>query len=230
MTSHWLCIRIAMDIKAQVLFSNLFYWSIVDLQYCVNFCCCDSVIYIYIHASYIHARWFSYTHIYYTHTHIYILVAKSCLLQHHRLYPARLPCPWNFPGKNIGVGWHFLLQEIFLTEGLNLCLLHWQMDSLPLSHQGRYMYICIYVCVCIYVYEVKFAQSYPTVCDPMDYTVHGILQARILDWVAFPFSRRSSQPRDLTQVPALQMYSLPDEPQGRYIYTYMHSSRCKLLL
>ena len=34
----------------------------------------------------------------------------------------------------------------------------------------------------------------------MDYTVHGILQARILEWVAIPFSRRSSQPRDQTQV------------------------------
>ena len=39
-----------------------------------------------------------------------------------------------------------------------------------------------------------------TLCDPMDYTVHGILQARILEWVAFPFSRGSSQPRDQTQV------------------------------
>ena len=36
---------------------------------------------------------------------------------------------------------------------------------------------------------------------PMDYTVHGILQARILEWVAFPSSRESSQPRDRTQVP-----------------------------
>ena len=43
-------------------------------------------------------------------------------------------------------------------------------------------------------------QSYPTLCYPMDYTVHGILQARILEWVAFPFSRGSSQPRDQTQV------------------------------
>ena len=48
--------------------------------------------------------------------------------------------------------------------------------------------------------KVKVAQSCPTLCDPMDYTVHGILQARILEWVAFPFSRGSSQPRDQTQV------------------------------
>ena len=48
--------------------------------------------------------------------------------------------------------------------------------------------------------ESEVAQSYPTLCDPMNYTVHGILQARILEWVAFPFSTGSSQPRDQTQV------------------------------
>ena len=48
--------------------------------------------------------------------------------------------------------------------------------------------------------KVKVAQLYPTLCDLMDYTVHGILQARILKWVAFPLSRGSSQPRDQTQV------------------------------
>ena len=48
--------------------------------------------------------------------------------------------------------------------------------------------------------EVRVAQSCPTLCDPMDNTVHGILQARILEWVVFTFSRGSSQPRDRTQV------------------------------
>ena len=47
---------------------------------------------------------------------------------------------------------------------------------------------------------MKLSQSNLTLCDPMNYTVHGILQARILEWVAFPFSRGSSQPRDQTQV------------------------------
>ena len=47
--------------------------------------------------------------------------------------------------------------------------------------------------------KVKVAQSCPTLCDSMD-LVHRILQARILEWVAFPFSRGSSQPRDRTQV------------------------------
>ena len=48
--------------------------------------------------------------------------------------------------------------------------------------------------------EVKVTQLCLPLCDPTDYTVHGILQARILEWVAFPFSRGSSQPRDQTQV------------------------------
>ena len=48
--------------------------------------------------------------------------------------------------------------------------------------------------------KVKVTQSCPTFCDRMDYTVLGILQARILEWVAFAFSRGSSQPRDWTQV------------------------------
>ena len=48
--------------------------------------------------------------------------------------------------------------------------------------------------------KVIAAQSCLTLCDPMDYTVHVILQARILEWVAFPFSRGSSQLRDQTQV------------------------------
>ena len=41
--------------------------------------------------------------------------------------------------------------------------------------------------------KVKAAQSCPTLCDPMDYTVHGILQARILEWITVPFSRGSFQ-------------------------------------
>ena len=48
--------------------------------------------------------------------------------------------------------------------------------------------------------EVKVTQLCLTLCDPMDYTVHGTLQARILEWIALPFSRGSSQPRDRTQV------------------------------
>ena len=52
----------------------------------------------------------------------------------------------------------------------------------------------------LYNFFFLIAQSCLTLCDPMDYAVYGILQARILEWVAFPFSRGSSQPRDWTQV------------------------------
>ena len=44
--------------------------------------------------------------------------------------------------------------------------------------------------------KVEVAQLCQTLCHPMDYTDHGILQARILEWVAFPFSRGCTQPRD----------------------------------
>ena len=47
--------------------------------------------------------------------------------------------------------------------------------------------------------KVKVAQPCLTLCNPVDYTVHGILQARILEWVAFSLSRGSSQPRGWTQ-------------------------------
>ena len=59
--------------------------------------------------------------------------------------------------------------------------------------------LCNLWCV-VFEVKVKAAQSYLTPCNPMDYTVHGILQARILEWVAFPFSRGSSQPRTQAQV------------------------------
>ena len=53
--------------------------------------------------------------------------------------------------------------------------------------------------------KVKVAQLCPTHCDPLDYIVHGILHARILEWIAFPFSRGSS----------FQADSLPAGPQGK---------------
>ena len=60
-----------------------------------------------------------------------VLVAKSCLLfwGPHGLQPATLLCSQDFPGKNTGMGCHFLLQGIFLIQGLSPSLLHWQADS-----------------------------------------------------------------------------------------------------
>ena len=63
--------------------------------------------------------------------------------------------------------------------------------------------------------KVKVPQSCPTLCDAMDYTVHGILQARILEWVAFPFSGDPPNPGIEPRSPAFQADSLPAEPQGK---------------
>ena len=78
---------------------------------------------------------------------------KSCLsvLQLHGLQCARLLCPWDFPGKNTGVRCHFLIQEIFPDQESNPHLLHWQVGSLPPSHQES---PCI-----IYIYMIKTPDS-----------------------------------------------------------------------
>ena len=57
--------------------------------------------------------------------------------------------------------------------------------------------------------KVKGAQACPTLCDPLDYTVYGILWPRIPEWVAVPFSRGSSQSRDGTQVSSIAGGFLP---------------------
>ena len=83
----------------------------------------------------------------------------SCVLlcATHRWPPTRLPRPWDSPGKNTGVGCHFLLQCMKLKS------------------------------------ESKVTQSSPTLGDPMDCSppgssIHGIFQARVLEWVAIAFS------------------------------------------
>ena len=75
----------------------------------------------------------------------------------HRQQPTRLPCPWDSPGKNTGVGCHFLLQCRKVKS------------------------------------ESQVAQSCPTLSDPMDCSlpgssIHGIFQARVLEWGAVAFS------------------------------------------
>ena len=60
----------------------------------------------------------------------------SCIQLFETSWTARLLCPWNSPGKNTGVGSHSLLQGIFLTQGLNLSLLHCRQILYHLSHQG----------------------------------------------------------------------------------------------
>ena len=67
-------------------------------------------------------------------------IQSLACMRPHGLQPARLLCSWDSPGKHIGVGSHLLLQGIFPTQGLNLCLLHlvhWQVGSLLLPPPGK---------------------------------------------------------------------------------------------
>ena len=78
-------------------------------------------------------------------------------VQPHRQQPTRLPCPWDAPGKNTGVGCHFLLQCMKVKS------------------------------------ESEVTQLCPTLSDPMDCSppgspIHGVFQARVLEWVAIAFS------------------------------------------
>ena len=100
-------------------------------------------------------------------------------------------------GKSAEVQFLALLppSRVALGRLLNLSVL--QLFSVKrgrLTDQGR---PCVLQLPCLLG---LVAQSYPSLCNPMDHTVHGILQARILEWLAFPFSRGSSQPKDQTQV------------------------------
>ena len=83
------------------------------------------------------------------------LVPQSCLTLCDLMdcKPARPLCPWDFPGKNTGVSSHLLLQVIFPTHRSNPHLPHWQVDSLPLSHQGALesLYLCCYSLMSVFV-------------------------------------------------------------------------------
>ena len=89
-------------------------------------------------------------------------------LRLHGLYPTRLLCPWDFPGKNTGVSCDALLQGIFPTQESNprlLGLLHWQVGSLPIVPPGKpfiiiyYMYIILNICLLFII----FAPGWPFV-------------------------------------------------------------------
>ena len=99
----------------------------------------------------------------------------------HRQQPTRLRHPWDSPGKNTGVGWHFLLQCMKVKSGSEL------------------------------------AQSCPTLSNPMDCrlpgsSVHGIFQARVLEWGAIAFSVHtkevSSNPRSAGRLHFISIYFL----------------------
>ena len=101
-------------------------------------------------------------------------------------------CEKNFNVILFSLGFLFVFKFLAVL-GLGYCAGF----SLVVESRGYSLRV---VCMLLIVVKVKVAQSGPTLCDPMDYTVHGILQARILEWVVFPFSRGSSQPRNGAQV------------------------------
>ena len=116
------------DIFCLLIRQAIFYFSIyIHIHTYIHYICVCVYIYIY--------------------THIYIKCV--CVLSHVWHFFATLRttdhlflCPQDFPGKNSGVGCHFLLGGIFPTQGLNLSLLHflhWQVYSLPLSCVGIYI-------------------------------------------------------------------------------------------
>ena len=132
----------------------------------------------------------------------------------HGLWPIRLLCPWDSPGKNTGVGCHSFLQGIFPTQGSNASLPHskWTLSEPPRKPHFLLCYLNYDPCLpdkspaCrILLPACSSLQPCPTLCDPMNCSlpgssVHGILQARILEWVAMSFSRWSSWPRDWPSV------------------------------
>ena len=106
-----------------------------------------------------------------------VVSVMSDSVRPHRWQSTRLPHAWDSPGKNTGVGCHFLLQCMKVKRAACINI------SFFFFNGGGLVALC------------------PTLGDPMDYSppgssVHGIFQARILEWVAMSFSRESSQPRD----------------------------------
>ena len=103
------------------------------------------------------------------------------------------PLSMDFPGKNTKVDYHFFLKGIFLTQGSNLCFLlgrqilcHWATWEAPLNVKVKV--------------KSRLTLCNPMVCSPPGSSIHGILQARVLEWLAISFSKGSSWPRDLDQV------------------------------
>ena len=119
-------------------------------------------------------------------------VCESRSVMSDSLWSHGLHSPWNSPGQNNGRGSCSLLQGTFPTQGSNpvSCIA----GGLCTSWATREAKACVLVTqLCLTLWD-------PMDCSPPCFSVHGILQARILEWVAVPFSRGSSWPRDLTQV------------------------------
>ena len=129
-----------------------------------------------------------------------------------------LATPWTAAHQALSIAcsrqecWSFIsVQFTDFIKCMGLCSHH---HNVILEHFHHPDFIsCIYPE--FWKVKVQVAQLCPTLCDPMVFTVHGILQARILEWVAFPFSRDFPNPGIEPRSPTLQADSLLVEPQGK---------------
>ena len=164
----------------------------------------------------------------------------SSSLRPYGLQPTRLPWPWDSPGKNTGVGCHALFQGIFLTQGWNPSPMDWgrlqaMSSALMNLHSGRFLTTSAtweaQLCIRILLkcrFWVSWFRNRPvhlTLCKPMDYTVHGILQARILEW-DIPSPGDLPNPGMEPRCPTLQADSLPNEPPQKPLRRFMSCQFC----
>ena len=100
------------------------------------------------------------------------------------------PLFMDFPGKHTEVDFHFPFQGIFLTQGSNvhlLCLLHWQVGSLPLAPTGKPVYIC--VCVCVYTLKLLMKVKYVTLVNCLYWKSGRILiSVFVILWLHWVFT------------------------------------------
>ena len=146
----------------------------------------------------------------------------------HGLQPTRLLCPWDFPGKDAGVGCHFLVQGIFPTRGLNPGLLHCRQILYPLSHQGRpntsiskNIYVFLwkkYYFLLFNSTDIMWSEGCSVLSDSVTlWTVQLMEFSRPEYWSEYPFPslwalpNPGLEPRSST----LQAHSLPAEPQEK---------------
>ena len=129
------------------------------------------------------------------------------------LWPHGLYSPWNSPAQNTGAGSLSLLQGIFPTQGLNPGLLRCRQILYQLSHREapKVNKIIVYFCCCL------VPKLCLTLWDPMEYSspgssVHRISQGRTLEWVAIPFSRGSSWPRDWIHISCMSKQVITTPP------------------
>ena len=123
------------------------------------------------------------------------------------------------------VSTHWILTTAFSVPGDSKCQFHEDRDFCPQCLTCRVCphghWINEWICCCSSV-----AKSCPVLCNPMDYSlpgssVHGIPQARILEWIALPFSRGFSQPRDRTWIFCTAADSLASEQPGKPVRLWL---------